>query len=595
MNIRERLGLFRDEMQKQGVTHYIIPTCDYHMSEYVHSHFAARRYFSGFTGSAGTLLITLDNAYLWTDGRYFIQAEEQLKDTTVTLMKMGEPGVPSLDDVLRKELNESSTLGLDGRVISVSQGDNYEAICKLSHAKFDYSQDIVSTIWKDRPELPNGMLYVLSDKYTGKSLTEKVKELREKVLVKNDVYVDSVLDNIAWITNCRGKDVPCNPVFLSYILVGKDFFNLYIDNCKLNDEVTAYLNDNDVTIKAYNDIYDDLKVYSSSSVQLDKARANYLLYKSINESNVIVDSRSPIELAKAMKNSVEIEGLRNSHLKDGIAVTKFMYWLKKNVGKTLISEISAAKHLTSLRAEQEGFIEPSFGTIAGYRDHAAMMHYGATEASNYTLEPNGMFLVDSGGQYYDGTTDITRTFALGEVTDEMRKDFTLTLKGMICLSKQKFLYGCGGINLDILARHALWNQNIDYKCGTGHGVGFLLGVHEGPHGIRWKQTLTKTELITLEEGMVVTNEPGVYKEGEYGIRIENELVVRKGIENEYGQFMEFETITYAPIDLDLVVVDMLDKDEKQFLNDYHEMVRNKLTPYMNDEELVFLNEYTREV
>lgn len=595
MNIQERLSAFREEMSKKGITHYIIPTSDYHMSEYVHDYFKGRKYFSGFSGSAGTLLISLQEVYLWTDGRYFLQAEQELKDTTVTLMRMGEPGVATINELLKKELTSTSVLGVDGRVIAVSQGESYAELCKNANATFVYDVDIVDTVWKERPSLPKGEMFALDEKYSGKSMEAKVNELREAVLKDNDIYVDTALDNIAWLTNCRGNDVACNPVFLSYVIIGKDFFNLYVDADKINSDLASYFKANQVAIKPYNDVYEDLATYRSISVCMDKNKANYRLFSAIDASNTIHSQKSPIELCKAIKNETEIECLRNSHLKDGIAVTKFMCWLKQNVGHMDISEISADEYLTSLRAKQDGFIEPSFTTIAGYREHAAMMHYSANEQSNYHLEPSDMLLVDSGGQYMDGTTDITRTFALGSVSEDMRKDFTLTLKGMISLSKQKFLYGCGGINLDIMARQALWNQNIDYKCGTGHGVGFLLNVHEGPQGFRWQQTYGKTELLKLEEGMVITNEPGVYKEGEYGIRIENELVVRKGIKNEYGQFMEFETITYAPIDLDLIVPELLNAEEREFLNAYHHMVCEKLLPYMDENEAKFLKQYTREI
>lgn len=594
MSIQERLAAFRKVMADANVTYYLVPTADYHMSEYVNPHFGARRYLSGFTGSAGTLLVGKDEAYLWTDGRYFIQAENQLANSTITLMKMGEAGVDTLEEFLSDHLKANDVLGVDGRVITVSQGEYFEKLCGEKQAIFNHELDLINEIWHDRPALPSGELYVLSDKYTGKSLKDKVSALVNS-FNNVDVYVDSALDNIAWLTNLRGNDVMCNPIFLSYIMVNNGKLTLYIDDLKINDEVRTYLTNNDVDIKSYNQIYDDLKAIKNANVQIDKRKNNYALCKAIDDTSKIISVNSYIELAKAMKNETEVECLRKSHLKDGIAVTKFMYWLKKNVGTMSISEISASEYLTNLRSMQEGYISPSFGTIAGYKEHAAMMHYFATKESNYNLEAEGMFLVDSGGQYYDGTTDITRTYALGAVSEEMKRDYTLVLKGMIDLSKQRFLYGCSGINLDILARGALWNHLIDYKCGTGHGVGFVLGVHEGPHGIRWKRTLAQSELAQLEEGMVVTNEPGVYKEGEYGIRIENELVVCKDIVNEYGQFMKFETITYAPIDIDLVVADMLDESERTFLNEYHARVYELISPALNDEEKKFLKEYTRAI
>ena len=420
----------------------------------------------------------------------------------------------------------------------------------------------------------------------------KLQKLR--AALEANCYIEANLDSISWLLNVRGNDIPCNPVFLSYLLLTQDKTYLYIDETKLSDEIKKYFADIHVEIKPYNQIYNDLENSDYESCQVNCSKTNYSLIHSLPTTCTIVNKKSPIELWKAMKNETEQQCLRESHLKDGIAMTKFMYWLKKNVGKIEMDELSVDEYLTHLRSTQEGFIEPSFGTIAGYKEHGAMMHYSANKDSAYKLSNEGMLLVDSGGQYYEGTTDITRTFALGKVSDEMKHDFTLVLKGMISLSKQKFLYGCGGLNVDILARSALWNEGIDYKCGTGHGVGFLLNVHEGPHGIRWR--LAKGAIDQpLEEGMVVTNEPGVYKEGQYGIRIENELLVQKDICNEYGQFMKFETITYVPIDLDLVIPTLLNEQEKAFLNEYHKNVNNLLSPYMTKDEKEFLDVYTREI
>ncbi len=594
MSVQERLEVFRKEMKACGITAYLLPTSDFHMSEYVHPYFQGRIYFGGFSGDSGTLLITLDGAYLWTDGRFFIQAENELKGTGVTLMKMGEPGVPTIAAFLKEHLDDHSTFGVDGRTISVAAGENYAKICEEVGARFFYDIDVVAKAWKERPALPSEKLFILDEKYCGRSMKSKVEELREKSLSDSDVYVDAMLDDIAYLTNLRGRDVACNPVFLSYLVVNKKEIHLFVEECKLTEEVKTYLDANDVCLHPYNDIYEYLKTLNCQSVKIDKAKMNFMLFESINDTNTCISEASPIEMMKACKNEVEVANLRKSHLKDGVAVTKFMYWLKNTVGKEEIGEVRADEMITGLRAKQEGFIERSFETIAGYREHAAMMHYAATKESEYFLEPKDMLLVDSGGQYYEGTTDITRTFALGPVSDAMKRDFTLTLKGVITLSMQKFLYGCGGLNLDLAARHALWNAGIDYKCGTGHGVGYCLNVHEGPHGLRWMHA-NRGELTKFEEGMVVTNEPGVYKEGEYGIRIENEMLVRKGIANEYGQFMEFETITYVPIDLDLVVPELLNNEERAWLNAYHSDVREKLLPYMDTKEAEFLKMYTREI
>ena len=409
-------------------------------------------------------------------------------------------------------------------------------------------------------------------------------------------HIITTLDDIAWLFNIRGRDVKYTPVVLSYSLITVDKVYLFIDDNKLNDEIINELNKENVIIKPYNDIYEFVKtIDEKENVLLDDEKVNYSIYNNLPNEVKKINGLNPTMNFKAVKNSIELENIRNSHLKDGIAFTKFMYWLKNSVGKLEISEISAAEKLESLRREQDGFIEPSFATIAGYKEHAAMMHYSATPETDYKLEPSDLFLIDSGGQYFDGTTDITRTIALGEISDELKKHFTAVVRGMINLSMAKFLYGVKGYNLDILARRPMWNLGIDYKCGTGHGVGFLGTIHESPNGFRWRIVPQRLETATLEEGMVTTNEPGIYIEGSHGIRIENELITKKAEKNEYGQFMEFEVVTFAPIDIDAIDVNELNIEERDYLNNYHKLVYDKVSPFLTKEECDWLKEYTREI
>lgn len=595
--INERISSLRKVMKEKAIDMYFIPTSDYHDSEYVNAFFRGRAWLSGFTGSAGLMVVTQDKAVVWSDGRYFIQAEKQLSNTCIDFYRMGEKDYPSTFEFIRDEIKENDVLGFDGKVVSTIFGENLERALTKKHAKIKYDEDLLSSIWYDRPALPTDEIYELELKYAGKSLADKVNDVRDYMKqVKANKFVLTSLDDIAWLLNVRGNDVNNNPVVLSYVMISDNDLYFYVDSSKINESVKTYLENNHVIVKAYDDIYEDVKAFTSDDIVLiDKERTNYAIVKSINDEVKVINKSNPTTLMKAIKNNTEIENLRNAHIKDGVAVTKFMYWLKNNIGKIDMDEISVDKHLTSLRAEQEHFLDESFGTIAAYNANAAMMHYSATEEDKAVLKPEGMLLVDSGGQYLEGTTDITRTFALGPVDEKWKRDFTLTLKGMIQLSKARFLEGCTGINLDILARQPLWDIHIDYKCGTGHGVGYLLNVHEGPHGIRWKQAFNRKEDTPLQAGMVVTNEPGVYIEGSHGIRCENELIVKKDIENEYGQFMDFETITFVPFDLDLIDTNYLDEVSKDWLNAYHKEVYEKISPALNEEEKTWLKEYTREI
>ncbi len=595
--VKQRIENIRDLMKEKNIYAYIVPSSDYHQSEYVGDYFKSREFMSGFTGSAGTLIISMDEAGLWTDGRYFIQAENELKDSGIKLFKMGEEGVPTIEEYLLEKLPKNSTLGFDGRVMSVKEGQSLANKLAFKGINIEYKYDLVNDIWEDRCSLPTEKAFLLGIEYSGESFSDKLSRIRAVMKAKKaTTHILASLDDIAWLFNIRGRDVKSNPVVLSYAVISIDSVYLFIDKNKIGEDIRAELSKENVQIKGYEEVYEFIKKIEENEVVLiDTSKVNYAIYNNIPSNVQKIEERNPSILFKSIKNEIELKNIRNSHIKDGVAFTKFMYWLKNNIGKIEITEISATQKLEEFRREQDKFIEPSFSTIAAYKDHAAMMHYSATEESNYKLEPRDLFLVDSGGQYFDGTTDITRTIALGPIPENVRKDFTNVVRGMIRLSKAKFLYGCRGYNLDILARGPLWEEGIDYKCGTGHGIGFVLNVHEGPNGFRWKVREDIDDTCILEEGMVTTNEPGVYVENSHGIRIENEIVVRKAEKNEYGQFMDFEVITFAPIDLDAIDESLILKDEKVYLNNYHKQVYDKISPYLNEEEKQWLKTYTREI
>ena len=595
--IKQRIENIRDLMKEKNIYAYIVPSSDYHQSEYVGDYFKSREFMSGFTGSSGTLIISMDEAGLWTDGRYFIQAENELKDSGIKLFKMGEEGVPTIEEYLLEKLPKNSTLGFDGRVMSVKEGQSLANKLAFKGINIEYKYDLVNDIWEDRCSLPTEKAFLLGTEYSGESFSDKLSRIRAVMKAKKaTTHILASLDDIAWLFNIRGRDVKSNPVVLSYAVISIDSVYLFIDKNKIGEDIRAELSKENVQIKGYEEVYEFIKNIDENEVVLiDTSKVNYAIYNNIPSNVQKIEERNPSILFKSIKNEIELKNIRNSHIKDGVAFTKFMYWLKNNIGKIEITEISATQKLEEFRREQDKFIEPSFSTIAAYKDHAAMMHYSATEESNYKLEPRDLFLVDSGGQYFDGTTDITRTIALGPIPENVRKDFTNVVRGMIRLSKAKFLYGCRGYNLDILARGPLWEEGIDYKCGTGHGIGFVLNVHEGPNGFRWKVREDIDDTCILEEGMVTTNEPGVYVENSHGIRIENEIVVRKAEKNEYGQFMDFEVITFAPIDLDAIDESLILKDEKVYLNNYHKQVYDKISPYLNEEEKQWLKTYTREI
>ena len=595
--IPERLQALRAEMTKRGIDIYVVPTADFHESEYVGEYFKARAFMTGFTGSAGTAVITQEKAGLWTDGRYFVQAERQLDGSGVTLFRMAEEGVPTVDEYIEKELSEGGCVGFDGRVVNSTWGKKLLDIAEKKKGRLYVDEDLVDLIWTDRPALSKTSPFILEEKYSGKSTAAKLADVRAKMREAGaDTHILTCLYDIAWLLNVRAHDIKCVPVILSYLVMNETDCIWFLQEEVLDDTVKAYLQENHITTRPYEDIYEYVKtIPATAKVLMNESGVNYRIHNSLADGIEVINQVNPTELMRAVKNPVEVDNTRNAHVKDGVAFTKFMYWLKTNIGKIPMTEISASDYLEERRKEQDGFIEISFNTISAYGANAAMMHYSATPESNAELKPEGFLLVDSGGHYYEGTTDITRTMALGPITDEMRLHFTTVCRSNLNLANAKFLYGCCGLNLDILSRGPLWDLNIDYKCGTGHGVGYILNVHEGPNGFRWRIVPERKDNGTLEEGMITTDEPGVYLEGKYGIRTENELVCHKGEKNKYGQFMYFENITYAPIDLDAIDPDEMTGREKKMLNEYHAMVYRVLSPYMTEEENEWLKHYTRAI
>lgn len=591
--INNRIEKLRSLMKEKDIFAYIIPSADYHQSEYVGEFFKGREFISGFTGSAGTVVITQEKAILWTDGRYFLQAEEELSTSCVELYKMGQENVPTTFEYIENEVPSGSKVGFDGRTISAAMGAILELNLAKKNITISYEDDLLNEIWEDRPALSDAKAFLLDIKYSGEDFTSKIARVREWMRENNTTtHILTSLDDIAWLFNIRGGDIKYNPVVLSYAVITLDKAILFIDENKLNDEIKTSFGEEVVEIKNYFEIYEFVKTINKEEIVLiDSNKISYSILKNIPAGVKVVNGMNPSTKFKAQKNSVEIENTKKAHIRDGVAVTKFMYWLKNNIGKIEITELSAADKITELRREQGKFIEESFGTIAGYASNGAIIHYSVTKESNITLKDRGLFLLDSGGQYFDGTTDITRTFALGELTKEEKYHFTTVARAMIRLSDVKFLHGVNGYYLDILARGILWNEGLNYNHGTGHGVGHVLNVHEGPNGFR----LDNKESAILEEGMITTNEPGFYKAGSHGIRLENEMLCVKGEKNEFGQFMEFEPITIAPIDLDAINVELMKEDEKAYLNEYHKMVFDTVSPFLTTEETNWLKEYTRAI
>ncbi len=593
--IRGRLEALREAMRAEGVDYYMMPTADFHNSEYVNDYFKVREYFSGFSGSNGTLVVWQEGAGLWTDGRYFIQAERELEGTGIELFRMQEEGVPTIREFLKKNMKEGQLLGFDGRVIPAASGKEYERELGGKGIRFAYEKDLAEGIWKDRPGFPAGTVTVLKEEIAGKSFEEKRREVMEKVEKEGaSSLLLTKLDDLMWLFNIRGCDVECNPVAICYGYLTQKETVLFIQKKALNEEVQSYLSGKGILVEEYDDVIPYLrKLPEGGKVLADQRHCSYCLFKVLSESQTVVEKKNPTELLKAVKNPVELANMEKIFLKDSVAVTKFIYWLKKNIGKQEITEVSAADELERFRREIPEFLDLSFPTIAGYKANAAMMHYEATPENRAVLAPEGMLLVDSGGQYLGGTTDVTRTIVLGPVSDEIKLHYTAVAAGMLQLTNACWLYGCTGRNLDILARQPIWNMGLDYKCGTGHGVGYILNVHEGPQGLRWRYTEGGEAL--LEAGMNVTNEPGIYGEGSHGIRIENVMVAENYVKNEYGQFMRFRTLTWVPIDMEAVDEKYLTETQRMYLYSYQRQVYEKLSPYLDEEEREWLRRETKAV
>ena len=596
MTIKQKLNALRILMKEKKIDAYLVPTNDFHGSEYVGDYFKCRKYITGFTGSAGTAIITQDMAGLWTDGRYFIQAADQLRDTTIELFKSGEPGVPTVHQFLNDKLEEGMCLGFDGRTVSAREAEELQELLQEKHITFSVNDDLIGEIWEDRPVLSCEPVMELDVRWTGKSRADKIAEIREQMKAKEaDTFILTSLDDIAWLLNIRGNDIHCCPVVLSYLVMMENELRLYANAAAFSEEIRSNLEADGVKIYPYDDVYSYVQTISSDKkVLLSRANVNSRLVSNIPSEVTILDEPNLTLLPKAVKNKTEMENERIAHIKDGIAVTKFIHWLKKNVTRTTITELSAAEKLYQFRSKQEHFLGDSFDPIIAYGTHAAIVHYSAIEATDIPLEARGMVLADTGGHYLEGTTDITRTIVLGPVTAKEKKFFTAVLRGNLNLAAAKFKYGCTGLNLDYLARGPLWELGEDYNHGTGHGVGYLLNVHEGPNSFRWKN-LPGNPAPVLEEGMITSDEPGYYLENEFGIRHENLVLCKKAEKTSFGQFMCFEPLTMVPFDLGGINPEEMTERERKLLNDYHQKVYTTISPYLDEEEKEWLKQATREI
>ncbi len=595
--IPEKLARLRAEMKENGMDLYVVPTADYHGSEYVGEHFKARRYITGFTGSAGTAVITPTEAGLWTDARYFLQAEAQLAGSGVTLYRMGEEGVPTMREFIADRLPEGGCLGFDGRTVSFSEGRDLRLLAEKKGGSIRVDEDLVGKIWENRPPLPAAEAWRLGAEYTGRTTPEKLADVRREMEKAGaDHHILTSLCDIAWLLNVRGGDIDFVPVVLSYLAMTRERCFWFVRPEAVPEELRKTLAEEGVELRPYDGIYDYIAgLRSGEKVMMDGSAVNYRLCSSLPAGVILRDQINPSVLLKAVKNETELAATRQAHLKDAVVMVKFIYWLKKYVGVLPMTEISAADKLREIASRQPGFLDLSFATICGYGPHGAIIHYGATPETDVPILPEGLLLVDSGRHYLEGTTDITRTIAMGPVTEEMKADFTRVARANLNLMYARFLYGCSGMNLDILAREPFWEAGADFKHGTGHGVGHLLNVHEGPNGFRWRQSPDRTEHAVLEEGMITSDEPGVYLEGKYGIRLENEILCRKGEKNEYGQFMYFENLTPVPFDLDVIDPAQMDEREIRRLNAFHADVYRRVAPLLEANERAWLKEATRPV
>lgn len=595
--MKKELELLRKKMQETGVDACLIPTSDFHGSEYVGDYFKCREYISGFTGSAGTLVITLEEAGLWTDGRYFLQAAKQLEGTGITLRKERQPGVPTIEEYLKATLKKGQTLGFDGRCIMAKEAGALIAQLNAQGVAVRTDIDLPGAIWEKRPALSSQPVWPLPVEYAGESSKKKIERVRAFLSEKKaEYFLLTSLEDIAWLLNMRGNDVESTPVILSYLIMAPKGITWYVQDKCLSEKIKILLDMQGIETAPYEQVYEDIKkLPENASIYYDNTAVNTSLVSAIPEKVRRIEGINPTFLFKAKKNPVEVKNERKAHIKDGVAVTKFIYWLKTQTGKQKITEISAAEQLETFRKEQEHYIEDSFAPIIAYKEHGAIVHYSATRESDAELKPESFVLADTGGHYLEGTTDITRTIALGTLTQEEKEMYTTVLKGHIQLEMTRFLQGCSGQSLDVLARTPLWEKGLDYNHGTGHGVGYLLSVHEGPNNFRFRPAANSRNDCILEEGMITSDEPGIYLEGKFGIRLENMIVCQKDIENSYGQFLCFDALTLVPFDREAIIPEELSAKERKWLNNYHKKVFDIISPYLTKEEVDWLKETTREL
>ena len=592
--MKRELELLREKMRETGVDACLIPTSDFHGSEYVGDYFKCREYISGFTGSAGTLVVTLDEAGLWTDGRYFLQAAKQLEGSGIMLRKERQPGVSTIEEYLKRTLKRGETLGFDGRCIMQDSAEKLITQLNAQGVAVRTDIDLAGAVWKNRPELSSQPVWPLPVEYAGESSQSKIERVREFLVEKKaDYLLLTSLEDIAWLLNMRGNDVESTPVILSYLLLGEKELTWYVQEKCLSEKIKILLDMQGIKVAPYAQIYEDARnLPEDAAVYYDKSAVNTALVSSLPEKMKKIEGVNPTFLFKAKKNPVEVENERKAHIKDGVAVTKFIYWLKSQMGKTKITEISAAEQLEQFRNAQEHYVEPSFAPIIAYKEHGAIVHYSATKETDVELRPESFVLADTGGHYLEGTTDITRTIALGSLTWEEKEMYTTVLKGHIQLEMARFLQGCSGQSLDVLARTPLWEKGLDYNHGTGHGVGYLLSVHEGPNNFRFRPPVSKRSDCVLEEGMITSDEPGIYLEGKFGIRLENMIVCQKDMENDYGSFLCFDSLTLVPFDRSAIIAEELSTKEREWLNKYHQKVFETIAPYLTEEEAGWLKKET---
>ncbi|MDB2384302.1 aminopeptidase P family protein [Endozoicomonas sp.] len=585
IRVSERLAALRAAMAEHHIDAWIIPSSDPHQSEYVADYWTGREWVSGFTGSAGTIVILKDDAALWTDGRYFIQAEQELGSVDIELMREGNPGVPSMAEWLLDNLSAESTVGFDGKTMSAARVRQLAKQLEKKALRIHSDKDLLDTVWTDRPTMPAAPVFLHQDDYAGRTREEKFERVHKAMAKAGaDHLLISTLDDIAWLFNLRGSDIECNPVFLAYALFSRDGVRLYIDDRRIEADALAALKASAVTLSAYDAIAADLEQLSADShLQFDPVTTSRWLMESLSDSTHVIEATSPSNLMKAIKNEVEIARMADCHRRDGVAMVRFMRWLETAIPSGTFDEVELDEHLQAFRAQSEAFKGPSFPTIAGYGPNGAICHYRAEKATCLTVEPKGLLLVDSGAQYPDGTTDITRTFACGEMTEEEQRDYTMVLKSHIALSTARFKKGTRGIQLDALTRQPLWALGMDFNHGTGHGVGYFLNVHEGPQSISPKYID-----VPLQPGMLVTNEPGMYRSGKHGVRIENIMQVAKDVETEFGEFYKLEALTLAPIDTRPLMMSLLSRSDLEWLNTYHARVRDELSSLLDGDDLEWL-------